>query len=122
MALLIAFNTASINLDARMREHAAMFAYGVRVRSALRMAIEESAIVGILGTIVGVVAGLGMLTWMTQELLASTLPEFGMDAVLRPGTLVVIVLLGVFAVAIAPVFTVRRMRRMDLPGTLRLVE
>jgi putative ABC transport system permease protein len=30
--------------------------------------------------------------------------------------------LGVLAVAIAPLLTVRRLRRMDIPGTLRVVE
>ena len=35
---------------------------------------------------------------------------------------VTVVILGVVAVAVAPLFTARRMRRMDLPGTLRLVE
>ncbi|MDJ0959829.1 MAG: FtsX-like permease family protein [Acidimicrobiia bacterium] len=122
LALLIAFNTASINLDARAREHATMFAYGIRIRTALRMAITESLVIGIAATVLGVMAGLLMLTWMTQQLIASTLPEFGMEVILEPATLIAIAVLGILAVAIAPVFTVRKMRRMDLPGTLRLVE
>jgi putative ABC transport system permease protein len=32
------------------------------------------------------------------------------------------IVLGVLAVAIAPLPTVRRLRRMDIPGTLRVVE
>jgi hypothetical protein len=32
------------------------------------------------------------------------------------------VLLGVVAVAVAPTLTVRRLRRMDIPKTLRIVE
>jgi putative ABC transport system permease protein len=35
---------------------------------------------------------------------------------------ITVVILGVVAVALAPLFTARRMRRMNLPGTLRLVE
>jgi putative ABC transport system permease protein len=31
-------------------------------------------------------------------------------------------LVGVVAVALAPVFTARRLRRMDVPSTLRVVE
>jgi hypothetical protein len=30
--------------------------------------------------------------------------------------------LGVVAVALAPLLTIRRMRRMDIPATLRVVE
>ena len=38
------------------------------------------------------------------------------------GTIVTAVVLGVLAVAIAPLLTIRRLRRMDIPGTLRVVE
>jgi putative ABC transport system permease protein len=63
-----------------------------------------------------------MVWWMTQDLLAETLPEFGLGVVLRTGTVGVVMVMGVLAVAVAPLFTARRMRRMDIPGTLRLVE
>ncbi len=122
LALLIAFNTAAINLDARSREHATMFAFGVRVRTALRMAVTESLVIGVAGTVLGFAGGLAMVWWMTQSLLASTLPEFALFVVLRASTVVLVVVMGVGAVAAAPLLVVRRMRRMDLPGTLRLVE
>jgi putative ABC transport system permease protein len=99
-----------------------MFAYGVRVRTAVRMAMTESLVIGLVATAVGVMGGLAMLWWVTKQLLATTLPDFGVAIILRPQTLLITVLLGVIAVAAAPVFTVRRMRRMDLPGTLRLME
>jgi putative ABC transport system permease protein len=38
------------------------------------------------------------------------------------GTVLTAVVLGVVAVALAPLLTVRRLRRMDIPGTLRVVE
>ena len=38
------------------------------------------------------------------------------------GLLVAVVVMGVVVVTLAPVLTIRRMRGMDLPGTLRLVE
>jgi putative ABC transport system permease protein len=122
LALLIAFNSASINLDERFREHATMFAFGVRVRTALRMAITESLVIGLVATALGILGGLAMLWWVTSQLLSTTVPEFGVDIVLNPGTILLAVLLGVVAVALAPVLTIRRMRRMNLPGTLRLVE
>ena len=122
LALLIAFNAAAINLEARAREHATMFAFGVKVRTALWMAITESLVIGTLATIIGVAGGLGMVWWMTQRLFAETLPDFDLNVILEPTTLTIIGVMGVVAVAIAPLFTVRRMRRMNLPGSLRLVE
>ena len=70
----------------------------------------------------GVVGGLAMVWWMTQSLLAETLPDFGLHVVVRAETIAVVAVMGILAVAVAPVFTARRMRRMDVPGTLRLVE
>jgi len=122
LALLIAFNAAAINLDARAREHATMFAFGVKVRTALRIAVTESLLIGIMATILGVAGGLVMVWWMTQDLLAETLPDFGLNVVLRAETVALVAVMGVLAVAVAPLFTARRMRRMDVPGTLRLVE
>ena len=78
--------------------------------------------IGTLATILGFAGGLAMVWWMTQDLLAETLPEFGLEVVLRTGTVGVVAVMGVLAVAVAPLFTARRMRRMDIPGTLRLVE
>jgi putative ABC transport system permease protein len=50
------------------------------------------------------------------------MPEFGVSAVLSPTTILVTVGLGVLVVAVAPLFTVRRLRRMDVPATLRVLE
>lgn len=122
LALLIAFNTAAINLEARAREHATMFALGVKMRTALRMAMAESLVIGAVATILGIAGGLAMVWWMASRLLAKTLPEFALPVVLRQETLLFVAIMGVMAVALAPLLTVRRMRRMDLPATLRLME
>ena len=122
LAMLIAFLTASINLDARSREHATMFAFGVKVRTALAMAIAESSIIGVTATVLGVIGGLGALQWMNRALFASTMPDVGIAVTLEATTVATVLILGILAVALAPLFTARRMRRMDLPGTLRLVE
>jgi len=122
LTMLIAFLTASINLDARSREHATMFAFGVRVRTALAMAVAESTVMGTVATVLGVIGGIGALQWMNRALFSSTLPDVGIEVTLKGATVVTVLVLGVVAVAVAPLFTARRMRRMDLPGTLRLVE
>ena len=41
---------------------------------------------------------------------------------LSTSTLLTAVLFGVVAVAVAPVLTLRRLRRMDIPSTLRVME
>jgi 2,5-diamino-6-(ribosylamino)-4(3H)-pyrimidinone 5'-phosphate reductase len=50
------------------------------------------------------------------------MPELGVTATLTGGSILAALLLGITAVSIAPLFTLRRMRRMDIPSTLRLVE
>ena len=122
LALLIAFNTSSISVDERAREHATMFAFGVRRRRVLGMTVAESAVVGVLGTALGLLGGLLVVRWVFGSLLPDTMPELGIDAYLAPNTLVAIVLLGVLAVALAPLLNLSRLRRMDIPSTLRLVE
>ena len=82
----------------------------------------ESLIIGVLGTIVGVVAGRLLLEWLLRVLLPSTFPDIGMIVDLSAGTLLTAVLFGVVAVALAPVLTLRRLRRMDIPSTLRVME
>jgi putative ABC transport system permease protein len=51
-----------------------------------------------------------------------TFPDIGVIVSLNPGSLAVATALGTAAVALAPLFTTRRMRRMDVPSTLRVVE
>ena len=122
LAVLMAFNSASIGFEERQREHATMFAYGVRVRKALRMAVVENLIIGVVATAIGLVGGVAMIWWVVNVSAAETMPDIGLVVEMSPSTLVTVVVLGVAAVALAPMFTVRRMRRMDLPGTLRLME
>jgi len=122
LALLIAFNSSSISSDERAREHATMFAYGVPPRAVLAMAIVESAVIGVVATVLGILAGLGLLNWMVNVMLPTTLPDLEVTAAVQTSTYVTAAVLGIVAVALAPVLTLRRLRRMDIPSTLRVVE
>ncbi len=122
LALLIAFNSASINADERAREHATMFAFGLRLRTVLRMATTEGAVIGVLGTAAGLAAGWVLLGWLVRSLLPETLPDIGIVTLLAPSTVLTAVGLGVLAVALAPLLTSRKLRRMDIPSTLRVME
>ena len=122
LVLLIAFNTASIGMDERAREHATMMAFGLPPRAVLGLTVVESVLVGVLGALAGVAAGYGLLAWLTATTIAGVMPEIGVTAALSAGTVTAAVLLGVGTVAVAPLFTMHRLRRMDVPATLRVVE
>ena len=122
LALLIAFNTASIGMDERVREHATMLAFGLPVRTVLAMTTIETALVGVLGSALGVVGGYGMVQWITRATIPDVLPELQVTASLTTVTVVGAILLGVATVAAAPLLTVRRLQRTDIPATLRVVE
>lgn len=122
LAVLIAFNSTAISADERRREHATMFAFGLRTRTVLGLSVAESFIVGVIGTVVGVAVGRMLLQWLVKVLIPQTVPDIGIIIAVRPSTYVTAAILGVLAVSLAPVLTLRRLRRMDIPATLRVVE
>ena len=122
LALLIAFNATRITVEERQREHATMRAYGLPVRSVMGVVIKESVLVGIGATFIGVAAGTVFLGWMLQSLAARTLPDLGIDLYLAPSTIAIALIVGVVAVSLAPLFLIRRLRKMSIPDTLRVME
>jgi putative ABC transport system permease protein len=122
LALLIAYNAATINTDERRRDHATLFAFGLPLRRVIRMDLTEGLLLGVLGTVTGVALGRAVLGWMTTDLIGSTMPELGLIVAISSTTMATAVGLGVIAVAAAPLLTIRRLRRMDIPDTLRVVE
>lgn len=122
LALLIAFNAARITVEERRRDHATMRAFGLPVRSVLGVITKESVVIGVVATAVGVLVGTLMLEWMLRSLARRTLPEFGIDRYVSPTTLLLAATIGIAAVTIAPLFLLRRIRNMDLPSTLRVME
>src|ERR1039458_10602062 len=77
MAFLIAYNSAAINADERTREHATMFAYGVRPARVIRGNVTEALITGALATAIGVAAGYGILRWILGVSMRDTMPDLG---------------------------------------------
>ena len=122
LALLIAFNSTSISTDERARENATMLAFGVPVRGAIGLAIGESLITGVIGTLLGIGGGLLVIGWVVNQTLPETLPDLGLVVSISGGSILIAALVGIVAVAVAPLLTARRLRQMDVPSTLRVVE
>lgn len=122
ITLLIAFNTTSISGEERAREHATMFAFGVPTWRVLAQAVTENAIIGVLATGAGVAGGLAILRWVIGTLSRDVFPELGVGTMISTGSIVTAVLVGVVAVAVAPLLGAGRLRSMDIPSTLRVAE
>jgi putative ABC transport system permease protein len=122
LAFLIAFNSTSINVDERAREIATLFAFGVPVRTVTRMTMVENLITGILGTLIGIGLGLLSLQWMLDSRIETMLPDLSLSVVLSPLALALAILLGVVVVTLTPLLNLRKLTRMNLPSTLRVVE
>ncbi|MGN6257863.1 MAG: FtsX-like permease family protein [Solirubrobacterales bacterium] len=122
LALLIAFNSSSIGVDERRRENATMLAFGVPAARAMRLAVAESVICGVLGILAGVAGGYLLVSYVVNSALPDTIPDLGMVTHIAAGSLLVAVAVSLLAVAAAPLLSARRIRRMDIPSTLRVVE
>jgi putative ABC transport system permease protein len=123
LAVLIAFNAAGISVEERRRELATMFAFGVPRWKAVRITVVESLTIGIIATTLGIAGGMGLLWWFLFRLAPQSMPEVGFDLVLAPASVGIAVVVGVVAVGLAPLLTApRRMRHMDVPSTLRVME
>jgi putative ABC transport system permease protein len=94
----------------------------MRVRRVLGLDTAEGLLMGLLGTAVGLAAGPLLIRALMASVWENTMPELGMDIVISARTVLTAIALGVIAVAVAPLLTARRLRRMDIPGTLRVVE
>ena len=122
LALLISFNATRITVEERRREHATMRAFGLPTRSVLGVVTKESVIVGVIATVLGLIGGVVFLRWMLASLASTTLPDVGIDLYVSPMTVLVAATVGIASVAVTPVLLARRLQRMNLPGTLRVVE
>ncbi len=122
LAVLISFNATRITMDERRREHATMRAFGLPVRSVMATVIKESVVIGIAATLIGLAAALGFLRWMLQLLATTTLPDLQVDLHLASTTVTAAVMIGTFTVAASPLLLVRKLLKMDIPDTLRVME
>ena len=122
LVLLIAFNAANISSDERARDHATMFAYGVSVRRVIASLAVEGLVLGVLAAMLGIVIGYALLLWMVLVLVPQSYPDMGILLSINMPVMAAFLAVGAAVVALAPALTVRKLQRMDIPGTLRVLE
>ena len=122
MALLIAYNAAAINAEERTREHATMFAYGVGPGRIIGGNLLEALLTGALATTLGVTAGYAILRWIIDVSMRTTMPDLGTVVSVSAATYGLAALAGIVSVTLAPLLTLGRLRRTDVPSALRVVE
>jgi len=122
LAVMIAFNSTSVSIDERVREHATMQAYGLSPGVGTRLSIAESAVVGVLATAVGIAGGLALASWIVGDLLRDTFPDLLASTTIAGGSLATACAVGIGAAALTPLLMLRRLRRLDVPATLRVME
>ena len=108
--------------DERRRQHATMFAFGLPVRRVVLMILIESVIIGVMGTAVGILFGYAVVQWIVHTMLPDTVPDLGVVTHLAGGTVLTAAIMGIVAVGLAPLFTIRRLLRTRIPEALRVVE
>ena len=122
LAVLISFNATRITIEERQREHATMRAFGLPLRTVLGVVAKESVLIGAAATVIGLAGGVVFLRWMLTSLTTTTLPDVGISLYVSPVTIMIATIVGIAAVAVAPLFLARRLKRMDLTDALRVME
>ncbi|MFW9992651.1 MAG: FtsX-like permease family protein [Candidatus Odinarchaeota archaeon] len=122
LALLIVYNTTSVNIDERTRELATMGAFGTPIRTSIRILMVESLIMGVLGTIFGFFGFGPIVINILQIRVSEAMDEVHLAAFLYPDSLFMVLGIGIVLVTLIPLLSVRKLTRMDLPSALRVVE
>lgn len=122
LVFLIAFNSAAIAFDERLRDSATMMAFGVKRGTIMRMSIVENGLLGLVSTTLGAAGGYAFLRWAVDANVRETLPDVGLRYTYTPTLVIATIVLGIVVVAIAPLLTYRRLRSLDVPSTLRVME
>jgi putative ABC transport system permease protein len=74
------------------------------------------------GTLLGLGGGFLALRWLVHTFTTETAPDFGVTTQISATSVLMTLVLGVLAVGTAPLLTSRRLRRMDVPAALRVLE
>lgn len=122
LAFLVAYNSSRIGSDERAREHATMLAFGVGVPRVVAVGVAESVLLGLAGAGLGVGLGVVVLRFILGSVFPVAVPQLAVIESVRTSSYLLTAGIGLAAAAAAPTLVARRLRTLDLPGTLRTVE
>jgi putative ABC transport system permease protein len=112
----VIFNTLSITVAQRTREFATLRTLGASRKQVMRSVVIEGLVIGLLASVVGLVAGIGIAKAM-NALVGGDLPEAGMVFALR--TIVVSLALGTVITLLASVMPALRATRVPPIAAVR---
>ena len=124
MVLLSVANSVNMTLFERTREFGTMLALGNRPRAVFQLILTESAMLGLLGSLLGVLVGC-MVAWGISAVGIPMPPppnaNIGYTAFIRllPMDIVSAALIGLVATCLAAVLPARRISRMHVVDALR---
>ena len=82
----------------------------------------ENLFLGLGATLLGLAGGWFLLRLIISTRIAETLPDIYVKPTLDETTLLITAVVGIAFVALAPLLTWRRLARMDIPGSLKVVD
>jgi putative ABC transport system permease protein len=115
----VIFNTLSITVAQRTRELATLRTLGASRRQVLRVVVLESFVLGVLASLIGIAAGIGLARGLTAlfDSLGLSLPQSSPVYALR--TFVISLLLGVFVTLFAGLWPAVRATRVPPIAAVR---
>jgi len=122
LALLLVYNTTTVNIDERTRELATMAAFGTPIRTSSLILMMESMIIGILGTITGFFLFAPFIVDILEARVDQAMNEIWLTCFLYLDSIVILLLIGIIFVTLTPLLSIRKLIKMDLPSALRVVE
>ncbi|MFW9906456.1 MAG: ABC transporter permease [Candidatus Thorarchaeota archaeon] len=122
LALLLVYNTTTVNIDERTRELATMSAFGTPIRTSLIILMVESMILGILGTITGFFLFSPFVVDVLEARVDKAMNEIWLTSFLYLDSIVILILIGIVFVTLTPLLSIQKLIKMDLPSALRVVE
>lgn len=119
VSAFVIYNTFSILVTQRLKETALLRAIGAKQGQIFRSIVAESIVVGLIGSLLGVVAGVGMAVGIKGLLSAFgiAIPTSGL--VLLPRTIILSVILGVLMAVVSAVLPAVRAARTAPMAALR---
>jgi putative ABC transport system permease protein len=115
----VIFNTLSITVAQRTREFATLRTLGGSRKQVMRTVVLEGAVIGLLASVLGLLAGIGLAKGMVALFAAMgvELPEAA--TVIAPRTVVVSILVGTLVTLIASILPARRATRVPPIAAVR---